>query len=201
MNARGPYAKGVAKRAEILDAALDVIDQHGYSGATVKQLAEAVNLSQNGLLHYFGSKDALFVEILCHQASAVEAQVDPEHADFASNLAQRILDAAETDLMAPGMSQLLLSMATSATDPAHRGHAYIEHRYASFRQVAEGAMRELQNRGKFPEGGDPAAAAQVLAAALDGLQLQWLYNKEIDVLGCLKYLLGALGVPLHSVEG
>lgn len=50
-------------------------------------------------------------------------------------------------------------------------------------------MRE----GQFPEAGD-SAAAQVIAAALDGPQLQWLYNKDIDVLDCLKYLLGAYGV-------
>lgn len=64
MAARGPYAKGKAKRAEILDTALRVIAEQGYSGATVKQLADAVGLSQNGLLHYFGSKDNLFLEIL-----------------------------------------------------------------------------------------------------------------------------------------
>ncbi len=49
--------------------------------------------------------------------------------------------------------------ATSATDPYHRGYAYIEHRYESFRLVAEGAMRELQDQGEFPESSDLAAAA------------------------------------------
>src|SRR6478736_6791304 len=61
---RGSYAKGVAKREEILERALDVIAAEGYRGASVKVLADAVGLSQAGLLHYFDSKEELFTEIL-----------------------------------------------------------------------------------------------------------------------------------------
>ena len=64
MAQRGSYAKGVAKREEILATALEVIAREGYRGASVKVLAEAVGLSQAGLLHYFDSKDELFTEIL-----------------------------------------------------------------------------------------------------------------------------------------
>src|SRR5690606_19486752 len=61
---RGSYAKGVAKREEILTRALEVIAREGYRRASVKELAESVGLSQAGLLHYFGTKDELFVDIL-----------------------------------------------------------------------------------------------------------------------------------------
>ncbi len=67
MARRGSYAKGVAKRGEILDAALAVIGRDGYSRATVREIAGAVGLSQNGLLHHFGSKERLFVEVLRHR--------------------------------------------------------------------------------------------------------------------------------------
>lgn len=67
MARRGSYAKGVAKRGEILDAALEVIGRDGYSRATVREIADAVGLSQNGLLHHFGSKERLFVEVLRHR--------------------------------------------------------------------------------------------------------------------------------------
>src|SRR6478735_4816169 len=64
MARRGSYAKGVAKRDEILERALEVIAREGYHGASVKELADAVGLSQAGLLHYFDSKDELFTAIL-----------------------------------------------------------------------------------------------------------------------------------------
>ncbi|HYP72739.1 MAG TPA: TetR family transcriptional regulator, partial [Microbacterium sp.] len=41
---RGAYAKGVAKREEILTRALQVIAREGYRGASVKEIAEAVGL-------------------------------------------------------------------------------------------------------------------------------------------------------------
>src|SRR6266540_686147 len=64
MASRGPYAKGVAKREEILTAALEVIAQHGYRKTSTRELAAAVGLSEAGLLHYFGSKEKLFEAVL-----------------------------------------------------------------------------------------------------------------------------------------
>ena len=61
---RGSYAKGVAKREEILTTALEVIAKNGYRKASIRELAAAVGLSQTGLLHYFESKEELFAEIL-----------------------------------------------------------------------------------------------------------------------------------------
>ena len=51
------YAKGLAKREEILSTALDVIARTGYGRTSVRELASAVGLSQAGLLHYFASKE------------------------------------------------------------------------------------------------------------------------------------------------
>lgn len=200
MATRGPYAKGVVKRAQILDKALEVIVREGYSGATVKQLADAVGLSQNGLLHYFGSKDALYVEILRHHAEVLAIQVDSEHADFSYNFAQRSTEALWASVREPGISQLLLSLATEATEEGHIAHAEIERRYASFREVASTALSAMQERGEFPSDADPAIAAALLAAAFDGLQLQWLYDKTIDVRGAFAYLLRHLGVSDQGVE-
>ena len=64
MSTRGPYAKGIERRRDILDAALRVIAAEGYAGATVAAIADAVQMSPNGLLHYFASKDELLVAAL-----------------------------------------------------------------------------------------------------------------------------------------
>ncbi len=55
---------GIAKREEILTEALRVIAEAGVHGASVKAFAEAVDLSPAGLLHYFGSKEEFFTEVL-----------------------------------------------------------------------------------------------------------------------------------------
>ncbi len=59
---------------------------------------------------------------------------------------------------------------------------------------APSAISAGREDGEFPADGDPAAAAALIASALDGLQMQWLYDPTIDVEGHLTYLLTALGV-------
>lgn len=200
MAARGPYAKGVAKRAEILDAALEVIAKDGYSGATVKQLADAVGLSQNGLLHYFGSKDALFAEIVRHHDEALAVEVDVEHTDFAQGLYERIVNAGAVSVAEPGMSQLQLNVAVAASEPDHAAHDLIRARYVAARAVATSALTTLQDRGEFPRDADPAVAATLIASALDGLQLLRLHDDSIDVPRHLAALLTALGVSADGVS-
>jgi AcrR family transcriptional regulator len=72
---RGPYAKGVAKRAEILRAALAVIARHGYRKTSTRELAAAAGLSEAGMLHYFGSKEKLFEEVLRARDEADQARI------------------------------------------------------------------------------------------------------------------------------
>ena len=52
------------RRAEILGAALEVFSQGGMKGATVGGIASAAGMSGPKLLYYFGSKDALYREVL-----------------------------------------------------------------------------------------------------------------------------------------
>ena len=61
---RGPYAKGVARRAEILDVALRLYGASSGERPTLAAIAAEVGLTEAGVLHYFGSMDELFVAIL-----------------------------------------------------------------------------------------------------------------------------------------
>jgi AcrR family transcriptional regulator len=192
--ARGPYAKGRAKRAEILDTALDVIAHDGYSGATVKQLADAVGLSQNGLLHYFGSKDALFAEILRRRDEVAAVEVEYGSAKIHEDLVGRILRAIDTEISYPGMAQLSQRVAGEASEPGHPTHEFIRERYAAQRQIVRDAIEELQSEGRIAADVDAHAVAALIFASWDGLFVQWMYDKTIDVRGHLTYLLRALQV-------
>jgi AcrR family transcriptional regulator len=61
MNAR---TRSEERRAEIVRAALEVIAERGYRGASLAAVAERVGLTQQGLLHHFPTKDALLVAVL-----------------------------------------------------------------------------------------------------------------------------------------
>lgn len=53
-----------ARRAELLDRAVDYVTQHGLAELSLRPLAKAVRSSPRGLLYYFGSKEELIVEIV-----------------------------------------------------------------------------------------------------------------------------------------
>ena len=53
-----------ATRARILDAARVEFVTHGLNGARVDRIAEAAGNNKNLIYHYFGSKDALYLEVL-----------------------------------------------------------------------------------------------------------------------------------------
>jgi AcrR family transcriptional regulator len=48
----------------VLEAALELISEHGVAGASLRMLARKLGMSQPSLYHYFPSKDALVGEIL-----------------------------------------------------------------------------------------------------------------------------------------
>lgn len=200
MAARGPYAKGKVKRAEILDVALEVIDREGYTAATVKELADAVGLSQNGLLHYFGSKDALFAEIVRHRDHAVAVEVDADHQDFAVDFVDRILRAVDDEAASPGVTQLSLRVAGEATDPEHVAHEFMRQRYEGSRFVMQDVVTRLRDEGRIPSQVDPEAVANLVFAAWDGLRLQWMYDRSIDIRGRLLYLIAALGIEPNDAR-
>src|SRR5438874_1255211 len=58
------YAKGVERRQEILDRALEVFAERGVDGTSLRAIGEAIGVSHAALRHYFDSREALLVEVL-----------------------------------------------------------------------------------------------------------------------------------------
>jgi AcrR family transcriptional regulator len=184
MARRGSYAKGIAKREEILTAALDVIARNGYRRTSVRELADAVGLSQAGLLHYFSSKEELFQEIL-RKRDEVDAQAfeglneTPMEGFFA---------VIRHNSEVPGLVQLYAQVSTEAGDPDHPAHEFFAERYEQFRAMFSQLLRDEQAAGRIDPGIDPERLANLVLAAADGLQTQWMLDPSIDMAEHVAYL-------------
>ena len=53
----GSYSKGIARRQEILDRAIEVFRQRGADGTSLRRIAQAIGVSHGALLHYFSSRE------------------------------------------------------------------------------------------------------------------------------------------------
>ncbi|WP_433199410.1 TetR/AcrR family transcriptional regulator [Nocardia sp. CA-107356] len=171
---RGPYGKGIERREQILEAALRTIAERGYSATSVAELAEAVGLSQGGLLHYFGSKEELFVAVLRKRdESDVAAVRGPAPEAF--------IEVVRRNAEVPGLIELFTHMQAAASDPDHPAHDYMRQRYRLGTQGFSYALREMQTAGTLPADIDTDAAATMFFALADGLQARWLIDSSIDM--------------------
>jgi AcrR family transcriptional regulator len=57
-------AKGSVARRKLLDAAVEHIAAHGISDLSLRELAAAIGTSHRMLIHHFGSKEKLWVEVI-----------------------------------------------------------------------------------------------------------------------------------------
>lgn len=187
---RGSYAKGVAKREEILTRALDVIAREGYRGASVKELADAVGLSQAGLLHYFDSKEELFTEILRKRderdsaamgvadgLAGGPATVDGELRDIRDGY----LDVIRHNADVPGLVLLFARLSVDAADPQHPAHRFFAERGETLRGYFASAVAAQQASGEISDRVDPHVLARIFQAVADGMQLQWMLDPDVDM--------------------
>src|ERR1035437_3952963 len=62
--ARQPRPETARRREEILQAGMTTFGAKGYYNGSLVEIAEKVGITHAGVLHHFGSKDHLLIEVL-----------------------------------------------------------------------------------------------------------------------------------------
>jgi len=175
---RGPYAKSAAKRKLILEAALAAYAEAGSRGVSVRDIAERVGLTDAGVLHHFGSREALLTAVLeARDIAAAETYGEGAALWHTEMLAKN----AET----PGLVKLFVDLAAAAAEPEHPAHDFFAERYRVLRERLADAVASgrpaTEPASPAGQARDADWVARVLLAATDGLQLQWLLDSSIDM--------------------
>ncbi len=185
MAQRGPYSKTAETRARILDAALRIISDNGYSGATVQEIADAVGMSKPGVLHHFGSRDALLTAIVERrdEIDVAIAGSDPFTVDS-------LVATVRHNATVPGLVALYTALTGVATTDgsATASHDFFTDRYRRVVDLMTESVRAAQQQGVVPDDRDPVVVARLLIAAADGLQVQWLLDPTVDMAAHLEQL-------------
>lgn len=186
-------ARRGARREEILATALELFAERGYRGATLAAVAERVGLTQQGVLHYFPTKDLLLTEVLRLRD---ELDVRALTATSTGSLAdiERLVGYNATRA---GLVQSFTVLSAESVTEDHPAKEFFTERYRSVRaQLALLLRTELADPG--PSGLSADAAATLLVAVLDGLQLQWLLDpRAVDMPG----LVSAFATVLRGAPG
>jgi TetR/AcrR family transcriptional regulator, mexJK operon transcriptional repressor len=118
-------AKKHAKRQRILDAALNVFAQDGYSGTSMDAIALAAEVSKPTLYMYFGSKEQLFEAIMLTGRDAVMEPFDLSSDDMVHDLHAFAWKYADVVMRPQFLSLARLIIAEAQRFPAI-GNAYQE---------------------------------------------------------------------------
>jgi AcrR family transcriptional regulator len=184
--ARRPYPKGVRRRQQILDSAITLLAQRGVDRASLRTIGEAIGVSHAALRHYFSSRDELLVEAYrAHEARA--AREAPAADESAVGV---IMEAAERNRSIPGLVDLYATLTTDALQEQHAvTREFVRDRFRRLREALAARIESGQQAGRIAGDIDPAAAAALVIAASDGLQIQWLLDPgAVDVSQSLSIL-------------
>jgi AcrR family transcriptional regulator len=175
---RGSYAKSDGKRRAILDAALEVFAQSGYRAGSLRNVAERVQMSEAGLLHHFPNKSALLAAVL-ERRDFRAMQFIPLDDEFGGrSTLSGLLELASYNASVPGVVELYCTLSAEGTSPDHPAHQYFIDRYSWTREMIERAFAIIESEGDLRPGVTPASAATQTIAMMDGLQVQWLLDRD-----------------------
>lgn len=173
------------RRQLILEAAIPIIGHRGYYGFSIRALADACGLTVPGILHHFGSKDAILLAMLDYRERRDFEAVwqglpfrDPQRlalyslADVKRLLRETVVrNSQQADIV-----RLVSMLRTEAHFPEHPAFEFFRDRNA--RSLAT-ITHMFTGKVSSPH----ATAVQALALML-GLETLWLGNPDlIDMVG------------------
>jgi AcrR family transcriptional regulator len=180
-NRKNGTPRGERSKETILEAALPLFARQGYRGASLASIASAAGLTQPGLLHHFPSKEELLLGLLDWRDRDDGKRLSGLRDGDGLGYLERLEDLVAHNSTAPELVALFTTLVGEGTSPEHPAHDYFVERYRRIRARALRTLREGQQAGEIREDVDLETIVPLLFAVMDGLQIQWLLDPEIDM--------------------
>ncbi len=193
------------KREQILKAAVEIFGSKGSTNGTLADVAAQVGITHAGVLHHFGSKQKLLLEVLAYRDQADVADLADQHIPDGPELFIHLVRTAFANERRPGIVQAYTVLSSESVTDDHPGREYFEERYPTLRREVSNAFRDLCAREGVEDAAAIAAASAGILAVMDGLQLQWLLHPEVVDLGeasefAIRALVAAVLRPTPALE-
>jgi len=182
------YAVGRRRRAQILADAMRLFSRAGYGDTSLRDIADAVGVSKSTLLHHYASKELLLSAVLSERDRSIQERTDAHRAERAADVLRAIHGGARVNALdEPGLIEVYAVLSCEAVPSGHPAHEYFTERFRRVIDHFTELFRLAQVDGDLPDHRDPEHEAVWLLALWDGLQYQWLYDRDaVDVAAHLR---------------
>ena len=178
---RGPYRTGIETRRLLVENAIKVFGEHGFRGGSLRMIAESIGAPASQIINHFGSKDGLLTAVLDHWDSQQVPEGDHTGLAYVEMLRPRMVYSREN----PSWVEFFLTLGSEATAADHPAHQYFVDRYSHIADRLQEEILRAATDGEIAplDAAQARVEAQRLSAMMDGLQLQWLLDRELDLVG------------------
>jgi AcrR family transcriptional regulator len=185
-----------ATRERILGAAIENLSENGFNGISLSKIAKRAGFTRSGLLHHFGTKEALLREALGHRLLTNARALHSIDTATANEMLDAVVRMVEFALWIDSASRAYQIIAAEATAPDHPAHTWFGQQFAQVRENMAGAIRRSIALGEARPDVDIDAITLQLVAMSDGLQLHWLHDESLDAVGSARYMTNLIRADL-----
>lgn len=172
-----------ARRAQVIDSAIETIAEAGYARASLAQIAKRAGISKGVISYHFSDKHELIQQVVTHILAAFDAYMRPRvQAERSSSAAMlRVYIESNVAFMRTNRKHVmvLVDVLTNARRPD--GELIVSaDKYCSGESELEQILRRGQRRGEFRRF-SPQVMAITIRHAIDAVAPQMVADPELDL--------------------
>lgn len=160
---------------EALDAAVDVFWEHGYQGASLDMLLDAMEIGRQSLYAWMGDKRRLFMAALRRYEETATPELMRRMLEDGADGSESVLELMRwIGRSARSQSQRGCLLTTSVAEFAHGDEEIrrvVDGQLDLFRRAVLKALRKSKRDGQLPDGVQVAATANMLLLMRNGMML------------------------------
>jgi len=197
--ARRPRKGTAERRAEILRAAAHTFGSKGYKTGSLADVAEQVGITHAGVLHHFGTKEQLLIEVLEYRDLEDVRDLEGQHIPDGMELFTHLVRTARANVDRRGIVQGYTVLTAESVTEDHPARNWVTQRFSVLRGEIAHAIQEIGDHKVSDEQATRAASA--IIGVMDGLQVQWLLDGTVDLAESTTFAIEAiLSAVLNPAE-
>ena len=186
-------ARAQRRRGEILRAAHEVFTTKGFRNGSLGDIADRVGITHQGILHYFGSKEQLLVEVLRDRDASGRVEFESAERPQGVDFLQHVVHTVQKNIERTGIVQAYTVLSAESVTDDHPAQGWFRDRFEGLRAELAEALRVACGPDDPVPDEQLDRGASALIAVMDGLQVQWLLDPAaVDMPAVVRMTLDAL---------